>query len=68
MIKVEGVVTLRVPYSVQLDISEEAFLGLSELTQDMLIENAIDWVSATRNATVSDFDVDNIEKVGGKNV
>lgn len=57
MMKVTGVATLRVPYSVKLDMTAEEFGNLSERKQDELLDEAIDWMDATRSAEVDEIEV-----------
>lgn len=62
MIKVTGHATLKVPYTVELDMAEEAFDALSEGEQDDEINSSIDWHEATRNADVDEIEVDDVEE------
>lgn len=57
MIKVTGIAKLKVPFEVNLDITEAEFETMSDRKSDELIENAIDWHSATRNAETDEIDV-----------
>lgn len=57
MIEVYGVAVLKTNFSVELDMTESEFEALSERKQDLLIDDAINWPDATRNAEVDEFDV-----------
>ena len=61
MITVKGMARLRVPYSVKLNMTEEEFDSLSERKQNQLLEDAIDWKDACRNAETDDIEVDDVQ-------
>lgn len=55
--EVKGVAKLRVPYSVKTDMPASIFEQLSASQQDELIDGAINWLEATRNAEVDEIEV-----------
>lgn len=63
MIKVSGQATLKVPYTVTLNMTEEEFDRLTESKQNELLDNAIDWMDATRSADVDEIDVWDLDEV-----
>ena len=62
MIKIEGSIMLRMPFSVTLDITEEKFDSLSESEQDALIDEAINWESELRNAEITETEIDDVQE------
>ncbi|MEK4700387.1 hypothetical protein MKX47_12390 [Solibacillus sp. FSL R7-0668] len=62
-IKVEGTATLKVNYSVSVNYTEEQWEALSWKKQNEILDAAIDWSDACRNADVDDIDVDDYFKV-----
>lgn len=60
MIEVVGEATLKVRYSVELDITEEEFDNLSERKQDALIDEAINWHETLKNAETDEIEVDDV--------
>lgn len=63
MIEVTGRATLKVPYKVRLNITEEQFDAMSERQQNELLDSTIDWHSTMSSAEADDFDVDDVETV-----
>lgn len=57
MIKVSGDATLKVRYEVELDITEDEFDALPANKQDELIDAAVDWQEACRNATLDTVEI-----------
>lgn len=49
--------TLKVPYTVNLDMTADEFEALSERKQDELLDEAIDWMDGARSAEVDDIEV-----------
>lgn len=62
MIKVEGILTLKGNFSVELDMSEEEFDSLPKWQQEDEIGNMIDWRNWTESADMSDLDIDDINE------
>ena len=62
MITVTGQARLKVPYTVQLDMTTEEFDALSERKQNELLDDSIDWKDACRNAELDDIDVDDVQE------
>ena len=61
MIKVSGVVTLRLGFEVELDMTEVEFNALSQTEQNLVIEEAIDWHSELPNSDIDEIEVHDIE-------
>jgi len=59
MIRVTGEVTLKVPYSLNINMSEEEWDALSERKQDQIIGDSIGY-EETKSAEVSYVDVDDV--------
>lgn len=57
-LKVEGTAKLNVNYSVEVNYTEEQWEAMSVRQQNEILDGAIDWLAAGRNATVDDIDVD----------
>lgn len=63
MIEVTGEATLKVKYSVELDISEDEFENLSERKQDEMIEDAINWHEILKNAETNEIEIDDVFEI-----
>lgn len=63
MIRVTGTATLKVDYSVDLDMTEEQFDALSERHQNQLIDRHIDWFDACRSGEMDDLDIDDVTEI-----
>lgn len=61
-LKVQGTATLRVNYAVEVQYTEAQWEALSEKKQNEILDSAIDWAEACRNADVDDIDVDNYQE------
>lgn len=62
-LKVQGTATLRVNYAVEVQYAEAQWEALSEKKQNEILDAAIDWAEACRNADVDDIDVDDYKEV-----
>jgi hypothetical protein len=62
MIKVSGEAMLRVPYEVELDMTESEFNGLSDDEANDVLEGSIDWKNACRSAETDNIDIWDIEE------
>lgn len=61
-LKVQGTATLRVNYAVEVQYTEAQWEALSEKKQNEILDAAIDWAEACRNAGVDDIDVDDYQE------
>lgn len=61
-LKVQGTATLRVNYAVEVQYTEAQWEALSEKKQNEILDAAIDWAEACRNADVDDIDVDDYQE------
>lgn len=57
-LKVQGTATLRVNYAVEVQYTEAQWEVLSEKKQNEILDAAIDWAEACRNADVDDYQED----------
>lgn len=64
MIRVTGAANLRVPFSIDLDMTEDEFDGLPDSKLEKLLDASIDWHEACRSAEIDDLDVYDIEEIG----
>ncbi|MCM3560610.1 hypothetical protein M4D57_18760 [Brevibacillus borstelensis] len=62
-IRVEGEAILKVRFSVELPMSEEAFDALSEWAQNKLLDDHIDWKNECRGAELDDISIDDLEEI-----
>jgi hypothetical protein len=60
MITVSGTATLKVNYSVDLDMTEEQWDALSEKKQNEILDSTIDWMDECRSAEVDEIEVDDV--------
>lgn len=63
MIRVTGYAFLRVPFSVDLDMTVEDFDDLSSSEQNELIDGAIDWKEACRSGELDDVEIDEADEI-----
>lgn len=60
MITITGNATLKVPYEVEIDMTEAQFDALPISKQNELIDSAIDWKDACRSGEVDDIEIDEL--------
>lgn len=63
MIEVNGEVTLKVRYSVKLNMTLDEFESLSTRKQNELLDGSIDWHNELRNAETDDIEVWDIDEI-----
>ena len=66
MIKVSGVATLKVEYTVELDMSEDEFDALREYQQIVEVGRALDRMEACSGAKSEYIEVWEVEELGGE--
>lgn len=63
MIRVNGEATLKVPYVVDIDMTEEEWDAMSEGQQNEELESRINWYIECKNAEVDDMDVWDVTEI-----